>query len=66
MSTPMLVRALRGSWSRAPFRMSIPSGRPPLAVMSPLTPAVVAAPESRCSIAVNFSVAGICSFESTG
>src|SRR5260221_476447 len=52
----MLVRAVRGSWSSAPFRSRNPSGRPPLATTSPFTPAAVAAPDSRPPVALSLSV----------
>jgi hypothetical protein len=66
VSTPVLVRAVRGSWSTALFRIRKPSGRPPAAVTSPFTPAVVVVGARRCSIAVSFSEPWISSFERTG
>ena len=63
---PMLERPASGGWSSAPSRIRIPLGAPLAPKRSPLTPATVAPPESRFSIAVSRSVPTIVSFESTG
>ena len=64
---PRLERASAGAESSRPSRISTPDGFPGLAAKkSPLTPTVVAAAFSACSISVSFSVATIALFERTG